>query len=140
MERHRKPAAHLLTMRGFLARLFITAFGLWLADFALRGVRFDGVWALWLAALLLGIINAFIRPIVIVLTLPITIVSLGLFLLVVNGAMVLLAAWLMPSFHITGLGTAILASIIVGATGWIANAFVGDRGHVEIWRVRARRG
>ena len=126
-------------MRGFLARLLVTAFGLWLADFALRGVRFEGVWSLWFAALLLGIANAVVRPIVIVLTLPITIVSLGLFLLVVNGAMVLLVAWLMPSFHIAGLGTAILASIILGLTGWIANAFVGDRGRVEIWRVSERR-
>jgi putative membrane protein len=125
-------------MRGFLARLFITAFGLWIADVLLGGVSFDGLGALWLAALLLGIVNAVLRPVLIVLTLPLTLVTLGLFIFVVNGAMVLLVSRLMPSFHVEGLGSAILASIVVGLTGWLANAFVGDRGTVEVWTARSR--
>lgn len=124
-------------MPGFLARLFITAFGLWMADMLLGGIRFDSVWSLWLAALLLGMVNAIVRPIVILLTLPITLLTLGFFLLVVNGAMVMLVAWLMPSFHIDGWGAAILASIIVGLVGWAANAYVGGR-RVEVWRVKTR--
>jgi putative membrane protein len=132
------PATRQLSipMPGFLARLLLTAFGLWLADVLLRGVRFDGALPLFLAALLLGLTNAIVRPVVIFLTLPITLVTLGLFLLVVNGLMVMFVAWLMPSFYLSGLGSAILASIIVGLTGWAANAFVGDR-RVEIWRARA---
>ena len=125
-------------MRGFFARLIITAFGLWIADMLLRGVRFDGLWALWLAALLLGIVNAIVRPIVIVLTLPLTLVTLGLFILVVNGAMVLLVSRLMSAFQVEGLWSAILASIIVGLTGWAANAFVGNRGTVEVWTTGER--
>lgn len=125
-------------MRGFLARLFITAFGLWIADMLLGGVSFDGLGALWLAALLLGIVNAILRPVLIILTLPLTLVTLGLFIFVVNGAMVLLVSRLMSSFHVEGLGSAILASIVVGLTGWLANAFVGDRGTVEIWTARDR--
>ncbi|MBI2536093.1 MAG: phage holin family protein [Gemmatimonadetes bacterium] len=130
---------------GFLARLFITGLGLLLADALLPGVRFDGalsLWlaafllALWLAAFLLGLVNAFVRPLFILITLPLTLVTLGLFLFVVNGMMVLLVAWLMPSFHLTGLGTAILASLIVGLTGWLANAFVGDRAKIEVWSVK----
>ncbi len=124
-------------MSGFLARVLMTAFGLWLADVLLQGVRFDGAVALFLAALLLGMTNAIVRPVVIFLTLPITLVTLGLFLLVINGLMVMFVAWLMPSFHLSGLGPAILASVIVGLTGWAANAFVGDR-KVEIWRVKRR--
>ncbi|NIM50105.1 MAG: phage holin family protein [Gemmatimonadales bacterium] len=127
-------------MRGFIARVFITAFGLWMADTILGGIRFDGLAALWLAALLLGLINAFIRPIVIFLTFPITLVTLGLFLFVINGAMLMLVASMMRSFHIDGLGSAILASIIVGLTGWMANAFVGNKGKVEVWNVKPRRG
>jgi putative membrane protein len=123
-------------MRGFLARLLITAFGLWVADRLLAGVRFDSTVSLLIAAFLLGLVNAIVRPIVVILTLPITIVSLGLFLLVVNGGMVLLVAWLMPSFHIAGLGSAIAASLIVWLTGWVTNAFVGDHGRVEVWRAR----
>lgn len=127
-------------MLGFFARLFITAFGLFLADILLRGIRFEGVLSLWLAAFLLGIVNAFVRPIVILLTLPITLVTLGLFLLVVNGAMVLLVSAIMPSFHSDGLGPSILAAILVGLTGWAANAFVGSQGKVEVWRIRRGSG
>jgi len=119
---------------GFIARVFITGLGLLLADALLPGVRFDGPVSLWLAALLLGLVNAFVRPLVILVTLPLTLLTLGLFLLVVNGMMVLLVAWLMPSFHITGLGSAILAALIVGLTGWLANAYVGDRGKIEVWK------
>jgi putative membrane protein len=125
-------------MRGFLARLCITAFGLWIADMLLGGVHFDGLGTLWLAALLLGVVNAIVRPILIVLTLPLTLVTLGLFIFVVNGAMVLLVSRLMPAFHVEGLWTAILASIVVGLTGWLANAFIGDRGTVEVWTARDR--
>ncbi len=115
------------TMSSFLARVFVTAFGLWMADQALSGVSFDTAGALWLAALLLGVANAVIRPIVYILTLPITFLTLGLFVFVVNGAMVLLVARLMPAFHIDRLGTAILASIVVGLTGWAANTFIGKK-------------
>src|SRR4051812_12092021 len=114
-------------MRGFIARVLITAFGLWLADMLLDGIAFDGAGPLFGAALLLGIVNAFVRPVVFFLTLPITFMTLGLFLLVINGAMISLVAWLMPSFHVAGLGAAILASVIVSMTGWLANSFVGDR-------------
>jgi putative membrane protein len=111
----------------FLARVFVTAFGLWMADQILAGVSFDTAGSLWLAALLLGVANAIIRPIVFILTLPITFLTLGLFVFVVNGAMVLLVARLMPAFHIDRLGTAILASIVVGLTGWLANALIGGK-------------
>jgi len=121
---------------GFLARLFITGLGLLLADLLLSGLRFDGAPSLWLAAFLLGVINAFVRPLLILLTLPITLLTLGLFLLVVNGSMVMLVAWLMPSFHLAGLGSAILASVIVGLTGWLANAYVGDRARIEVWKTK----
>lgn len=126
-------------MLGVVARLFITAFGLWMADVTLAGVRFDSVLALWIAAFLLGLVNAFVRPLIIVLTFPLTLVTLGLFLFVVNGAMVLLVAWLMPSFHIEGLWSAILASVIVGLTAWVASAFIGNKARVEVWSVRSRR-
>jgi len=126
-------------MRGFLARVLITAFGLWLADMLLDGVHFDGAGPLFIAALLLGVVNAIVRPVVVLLTFPVTFVTLGLFLLVVNGLMVMLVAWMMPSFHVTGLGPAILASIIVGLTAWAANAFIGDKGNIHVWSASSKR-
>src|SRR5882724_11071229 len=119
-------------MRRFLARLFITAFGLWLADVILDGIRFDDVISLWVAALLLGAVNAIVRPIVILLTLPITFVTLGLFLFVVNGLMFLLVAWLMPQFHVAGLSSGIWASVIVGLTSWIANGVTSGKKPVRV--------
>jgi putative membrane protein len=119
-------------MRSFLARLFVTAFGLWMADQLLAGIRFDSAGSLWIAALLLGVVNAIVRPVVFLLTLPVTLVTLGLFVFVINGTMVLLVARLMPSFHTEGLGVAILASIVVSLTAWAANAFIGkDKRHKQ---------
>ncbi len=132
---HRKdlrnsPGVHsvvVTTMSSFIARVFLTAFGLWMADQILSGVSFDSAASLWIAALLLGIVNAIVRPVVFILTLPITLLTLGLFVFVLNGAMVLLVDRLMPSFQIDSLGTAILASIIVSLTGWAANVFIGKK-------------
>lgn len=126
-------------MPGLLARLLITAFGLWIADVALADLYFDGAVDLFVAALLLGLANAFIRPIIVLLTLPITLVTLGVFLLVINGAMILLVSRLMAGFHVDGLGTAILASILVGIVGWVANAYVGPKGRIEVWTVKGRK-
>ena len=124
------PGVHsvvVITMSSFIARVFLTAFGLWMADQILSGVSFDSTASLWIAALLLGIVNAIVRPVVFILTLPITLLTLGLFVFVLNGAMVLLVDRLMPSFQTDSLGTAILASIIVSLTGWAANAFIGKK-------------
>ncbi len=121
-------------MKGFVFRLVITGLGLWAAETIVPGVRIDGWGNLIVAALLLGIVNAVIRPIILILTLPLTILTLGLFILVVNGISLSLVAWLMPSFSLSGLGAAILASIVVGLTSWLASAFVGGSGRIERYR------
>jgi len=115
-------------MRGFISRVLITSLGLWLADVMLSRMNFDDVSSMILSALLLGMVNAFVRPFIVVLTLPITLLSLGIFLLIINGAMIMLVARLMPAFHLEGLGTAVMASIVVGLTSWIVNAS-GPRKH-----------
>jgi putative membrane protein len=121
-------------MKGFLFRLLITALGLWLAATIVSGVAIKGWAALLAAALVLGIVNAVIRPVILVLTLPLTVLTLGLFILVVNGISLYLVAWLVPGFSLSGLGAAILASIVVGLTGWLASTFVGGSGRIERYR------
>jgi putative membrane protein len=121
---------------GFLVRLAIGAFGLWLADQLLAGIRIEGTGTLVLAALLYGVVNAVVRPIAILLTLPITVLTLGLFLLIVNAAMFGLVAALLDGFHVAGLGSALLGSIIVGLTGWVASWYIGPKGRVEVLVVR----
>ena len=117
-------------MRGFLVRLLITALGLWIAGQLLPGIVFTSTGALIVSALLLGVVNAVIRPILLILTLPLTVLTLGLFILVVNGISLALVAWLVPGFQIAGLAPATLGAIIVGLTSWVASAFVGGSGRI----------
>ena len=125
---------------GFVLRMIITACGLWLAAWLVPGIAIEGTGTLVLAALLLGFVNAFVRPLAVVLTLPITIVTLGLFLWVVNAGMLGLVAWLLDDFRIAGLGAALLGSLVVGFTGWLASWYVGPRGRYEVLVVRERVG
>ncbi|MGH7520691.1 MAG: phage holin family protein [Gemmatimonadales bacterium] len=121
-------------MKGFLIRLLITALGLWVADQLLPGIVITGTGSLIVSALLLGLVNAVIRPVILILTLPLTVLTLGLFVLIVNGISLGIAAWLVPGFHIAGLWSATLGAIIVGLTGWAASAFVGASGRIERMR------
>src|SRR5437667_9076510 len=118
-------------MTGFCFRLVITALGLWAATTVVPGVRIDGWGNLVVAALLLGIVNAIIRPIILILTLPLTVLTLGLFILVVNGISLALVAWVLPGFTVAGLVPAVLGSIVVGLTSWFASTFIGGSGRIE---------
>jgi putative membrane protein len=123
-------------MQGFLLRTLFSTLGLWLAAKLLSGMHFDRDLTLLIAAVLLGVVNAVVRPLLVVLTFPITILTLGLFLLVVNAAMLGLVARLLDGFSIDGFGTALVASLIVGLTGWIGSWFIGPRGRVEVMVVQ----
>jgi putative membrane protein len=107
-----------------------------LAAWQLDGIHLAGPLSLFLAALVLGVVNAIVRPVMLVLTLPITVVTLGLFLLVLNGAMLGLAALIVPGFIIDGFWTALFGAIIVSLTGMLASWFIGPKGRVEILVVR----
>ena len=118
-------------MRGFVFRLLITALGLWAARAIVPGITITGWGNLIIAALLLGMVNAVIRPILIILTLPFTILTLGLFIFVVNGISLALVAWVMPGFAVSGLWAATFGAIVIGLTSWFASTFVGSSGRIE---------
>src|SRR2546426_10609969 len=122
------PAVIFRSMRGFLVRLLITALGLWVADQLLPGIAITGTGTLIVSALLLGFVNALIRPVIFILTLPLTILTLGLFILIVNGISVGLVAWLVPGFPVAGLWSAAWGPIIVRLTSLGASHFVGGPG------------
>ncbi len=119
-------------MTGFVLRAVIAALGLWLATYCVRGLTIDSATSLLLAGLLLGLVNAVVRPIVVILTLPLTLVTLGLFLLVVNALMLLLVAAILPGVHVSSFGSAFLAALIVSLTGWISSWLIGPRGRFEL--------
>ncbi len=124
-------------MTGFVLRVAIVALGLWLATLILPGLHFESAGYLLGAALLLGIVNAIVRPIAVVLTLPLTLLTLGLFLLVVNAAMLGLVALLLEGFRIDGgFWTALGGSLIVSITGWLAAGLIGNNGKVQVMRGR----
>ncbi|MDO9371901.1 MAG: phage holin family protein [Gammaproteobacteria bacterium] len=125
-------------MAGFILRLLIVALGLWLASELVPGIEVTGVGTLLGAALLLGIVNAVVRPVLIILTLPATVFTLGLFLLVINAAMLGLVAWMFDGFTIAGFWPALFGSIVVSVTGWLASYFIGPRGRIEIIVVQRR--
>ncbi len=119
-------------MLGFWARLLVTSVGLLIASELVSGIEFDGVPPLFFAALVLGGVNAVVRPVVVFLTIPFTLITLGFFLLVVNAAMLGLTASLVPGFSLAGFWPALLGSIIVSFTGMLASWYIGPRGRVEV--------
>lgn len=108
-------------MTRFVLRAVIAALGLWLATEWLSGLYVDRPATLIVAALLLGVVNAFVRPLVVLLTLPFTVVTLGLFLLVINAAMLGLVALLLPGMQVAGFGTAFLGALIVSIVSGIGS-------------------
>jgi putative membrane protein len=114
-------------MMGFILRALITAAGLWLATQWVSGVHVDTTATLVIAALVLGVVNAIVKPVAFILTLPVTILTLGLFLFVLNAAMVALVAWLVPGFHVSDFRAALLTAIIVWIVSWIGHWFIGKR-------------
>jgi putative membrane protein len=105
----------------FLLRAALAAIGLWLASLLVDGLVITGPGTLVLAALLLGLCNALVRPLLILLTLPATVLTLGLFLLVINAAVLALVAAMLPGFTLAGFWPALWGSMVVGFTGWVGS-------------------
>jgi len=108
-------------MANLLMKLLVNGFGVWVAAMVVPGVEVDNLWVAILVAVVLGIVNMFVKPVLILLTLPVTLLTLGLFLLVVNALMVGLAAWLVPGFMVSGLVSALLFSLVL----WLVNMGLG---------------
>jgi putative membrane protein len=119
-------------MPGFWARFLVIAVGLLIASGLLPGIEIVGFPALFFAALVLGCVNAVIRPVVVLMTIPFTIVTLGLFLFVVNAAMLGLTAFLVPGFFVGGFWSALFGSVIVSITGMFASWYIGPKGTVDV--------
>jgi putative membrane protein len=116
----------------------IGALSLWVASAIVPGVDISGAGTLLIAAILLGVVNALVRPLVVVLTLPITLVTLGLFLLVVNAAMFGLVASFLDGFRVTGFWPALFGAIVVSITSWLASSFIGADGKYEVLVIKRR--
>jgi putative membrane protein len=119
-------------MLGFLLRAAIVALGLWLATVWVKGIVIDSPSTLLLAGILLGMVNSIVRPIAIVLTLPMTVATLGLFLLVINAGMVALVAWMLPGMHVAGFWSAFWTAVVVSLVSMVGSWFIGPKGRFEV--------
>jgi putative membrane protein len=125
-------------MQGILIRTAITMLGLYLASRLVPGVSIEGTGNFILAAFLLGIVNALVRPVAFILTLPLTIVTLGMFLFVLNAAMFGLVAALLEDFAVAGFWAAVFGALIVSLTSTVASWCIGPDGRYEVLVIRRR--
>lgn len=133
-------------MKHFVFRWAVTTIAVMVASSIIRGIRYDTVAALFGAALLLGIINAFVRPILLILSAPLILLTLGFFILILNGLMLLFVPSIVIGFHVDSFWSAFWGAIIISIVSWILSAFFrGSDGrvhvlthHTQIRRVRGR--
>jgi putative membrane protein len=120
-------------MRHFVFRWAITTVAVMIASSIFRGIRYDTFSALIAAALLLGILNAFVRPILLILSAPLILLTLGFFILVVNGLMLLAVPHVVWGFHVDSFGSAFWGAIVISLISWILSAFFrGSDGRVHV--------
>lgn len=112
----------------FLALWGVNTLSLWVADFIFDGIRFDDTETLFVSGLVLGVINTFLKPVLVILTLPATVLTLGLMLPLLNGLLLLLAAWLVPGFHVGGFWTGVLCALFVSVFSFFVNTLLGPYG------------
>ena len=117
-------------MFGFVLRWSVNLLALVIAGSVMPGIRIESLEMGIIAAGILSIVNAVIRPVVLILTLPINLLSLGLFTLVINAAMLMLVAAMVPGFVIESFSAAFFGAIIISLISWLANIFVGGDGKV----------
>jgi putative membrane protein len=118
-------------MMGFLIRWLILTVAIIVASYLLEGIHISGFFSAFFAAAVLGILNALFRPILILLTLPINILTLGLFTFIINALMLKMASGVIPGFEVYGFWTAVFGSLIISVVSWLLNSFISDRGRVE---------
>jgi putative membrane protein len=118
-------------MKGIVVRWFFLTVAIFMAAYLIDGIRVSSLATAILAAAALGILNAIFRPILLLLTLPLTILTLGLFTFVINAILLMMASGVIRGFDVDGFGSALLGALLISAVSWLLNAFVSERGTVQ---------
>lgn len=135
-----------ISLAEFLIRWFITTVAVFLAAHIVPGVRYEDYGSLLGASLLLGIVNALVRPVLLILCIPLILVTMGLFIFVLNALLLWMVSGIIPTFHVAGFWDAFLGAIVISIVSWLLSAFFrGSDGrvyllthHTEIKRARGR--
>ncbi len=112
----------------FLILWGVNTLSLWVADELFGGIAFASLQSLFISGLLLGIVNSFIRPLLVLLTLPLSVVTLGFFVLVINALMLLFVAWLVPGFVVSGFWSGFFVALFVSVLSFVVNSLIGASG------------
>jgi putative membrane protein len=127
-------------MRGLFIRWLMLTLAILAAAYLLPGITVSGFFSAFFAAATLGVLNALFRPILLLVTLPLNILTLGLFTFVINALMLMMASGVIGGFHVNGFWSAVGGSLIISAVSWLTTSLINDRGHVEVITLRQRRG
>jgi putative membrane protein len=127
-------------MRGILIRWLVLTAAIMFASYLIEGIEVKGFFSALLAAGVLGILNAFFRPILIVLTLPINILSLGLFTFIINAMLLKMASGVISGFQVYGFWSAVFGSLLISVVSWILSSFINERGRMEYIDLKKKDG
>ena len=127
-------------MRGILVRWLFLTIAILLAAYLIDGIRIAGFPSAVLAAAVLGVLNAFFRPILFILTLPLTILTLGLFTFAINALILMMASGVIRGFEIDGFGSALLGALFISIVSWLLTSFINDRGTVQFIDLKNKGG
>jgi putative membrane protein len=127
-------------VKGILIRWLILTVAILSAAYLLDGMEVRGFTSAFFAAAVLGILNAILRPVLIILTLPLNILSLGLFTFVINAFLLKMASGVIPGFEVHGFWPALFGSLIISLVSWLLSSLINDRGRVEVIDLKKRSG
>jgi putative membrane protein len=127
-------------VKGILIRWLILTVAILSAAYLLDGMEVRGFTSAFFAAAVLGILNAILRPVLIILTLPLNILSLGLFTFVINAFLLKMASGVIPGFEVHGFWPALFGSLIISLASWLLSSLINDRGRVEVIDLKKRSG
>ncbi len=127
-------------MKGLFIRWLMLTVAIMAAAYVLDGIEIKGFFSAFFAAAILGILNALLRPILLLITLPLNILTLGLFTFVINALMLMMASGVIAGFHVQGFWWAVVGSLIISAVSWLLTSLVNDQGRMEVITLRRRHG
>ena len=127
-------------MRGLLLRWLVLTVAIMFTAYVIKGIQVSGFLSAFFTAAMLGILNAFFRPVLIILTLPINILTLGLFTFVINALMLLMASGVISGFAVSGFWAAVFGSLLISLVSWVLNSLINERGKVEVIDLKKRDG
>lgn len=127
-------------MKGIIIRWLVLTAAIMFASYVLDGIQVKGFFSALFAAAILGILNAFFRPILIILTLPINILSLGLFTFIINALLLKMASGVISGFDVYGFWSAVFGSLLISLVSWALSSFINEQGRMEYIDLKKKDG